>query len=101
MKLEDKFHNDMVSIYKTAKKELGYNASRFIQLVSEKGGVQAAKQLIMKEGGTDGFTTLWQHHRLDLSVEAYVIKDEYKDLFSDEERILCLNRLNKFKEIQP
>ncbi|MHB8128475.1 MAG: hypothetical protein ACYDEX_05720 [Mobilitalea sp.] len=97
MKLEDKFHNDMIHIYKTAKNELGYNASRFIQLVSEKGGVQAAKQLIMKEGGTDGFTTLWQYHRLDLSVEAHVIRDEYRGLFTDEERLICQKRLDEFK----
>lgn len=101
MNLEDMFHNDMVHIYKTAKKELGYNASRFIQLVSEKGGVQAAKQLIQKEGGTDGFTTLWQYHRLDLSVESYVIKDQYQKLFSDEERAICQNRLDEFKVKQP
>ena len=36
--LKNKFHEDMNNIYLTAKKELKYNATRFIQLVSREGG---------------------------------------------------------------
>lgn len=96
MTLEKRFEQEMINIYTTAKKECGYNASRFLQLVSTKGGLAAAKQLIGKPGGTEGFTTLWQHNRLDLSVEAHVLKPEYAELFSDEERKLCRDRLKKF-----
>jgi len=95
--LEIKFHEDMRDIYLTAKKELKYNASRFWQLVSEKGGVQAAKTLIAKDGGTYGFEVLWEHRRLDLSVEAHVLKPEYTDLFTNEERKLCRDRLIAFE----
>ena len=80
----------------TAKKECGYNASRFLQILGTKGGVAAAKQLINKPGGTDGFTTLWEHGRLDLSVEAHVLKLEYAELFTDEERRICRERLEQF-----
>ncbi len=94
--IERKFNLAMRYIYETSKKECGYNAVRFMQLVAEKGGVIAAKQLINKNGGTDGFTTLWEHGRLDLSVEAYVLKDEFKELFTDAERKLCKDRLTDF-----
>jgi hypothetical protein len=94
--LEKKFHEDMRDIYLTAKKELKYNASRFWQLVCEKGGVQAAKILIAKDGGTYGFEILWEHRRLDLSVEAHVLKSEYNDLFTDDERRMCRDRLMQF-----
>jgi len=94
--LEKKFHEDMRDIYLTAKKELKYNASRFWQLVCEKGGVQAAKTLIAKDGGTYGFEILWEHRRLDLSVEAHVLKSEYKDIFTDDERKMCRDRLLQF-----
>lgn len=47
--LEKKFNKDMINIYYEAKKELNYNATRFLQLITEKGGVRAAKQLISKE----------------------------------------------------
>ena len=93
---ERKFNIAMKDIYETAKRECGYNATRFIQLVAEKGGITAAKQLINKPGGTDGFITLWQCGRLDLSVEAYVLKEEYRELFTDEERKTCRRRLQEF-----
>jgi len=94
--LEKNFNEDMKNIYLTAKKELKYNASRFWQLVCEKGGLQAAKILIAKDGGTDGFEILWEHGRLDLSVEAHVLKPEYAELFTDEEKIMCRERLESF-----
>ena len=93
---ERKFAFEMRDIYETAKKECGYNATRFLQLVAEKGGVTAAKQLIRKSGGTDGFATLWECGRLDLSVEVAVLKEEYKELFTDEEKEMCRNRLLEY-----
>ena len=94
--LESKFNIDMQNIYIIAKKELGYNATRFLQLVSEIGGLQAAKRLISKDGGTYGFEVLWEHKRLDLSVEAHVLKREYSELFSNQERELCKKKLKEF-----
>ena len=94
--VERKFNIAMKDIYQTAKRECGYNATRFMPIVAEKGGVIAAKQLISKPGGTDGFAILWECGRLDLSIEACVLKDEYKELFTDEERNLCRERLLEF-----
>lgn len=94
--LELKFHEEMKNIYFSGKKELGYNATRFWQLVCEKGGVPTAKILIAKDGGADGFVTLWKSGRLDLSVEAHVLYPLYKDLFTDEERQLCKDRLESY-----
>jgi len=94
--LKMRFHNDMVNIY-TAAKELGYTPSRFIQSVSEKGGYQAAKDLVYKNEPSDGFTSLWELKRLDLSVEAYVLKPEYNGIFTDEERMICRRRLEEYE----
>lgn len=94
--LESKFNVDMQNIYIIAKKELRYNATRFLQLVSEIGGLQAAKILIAKDGGTYGFEVLWEHKRLDLSVEAHVVKPEYSELFTDQERGMSRKRLKDF-----
>ncbi len=94
--LEKQFNDEMHQIYFRAKKELNYNATRFLQLLSEKGGLSAAKQLIAKDGGTDGFAILWENKRLDLSVEAHVLKPEYRALFSDAEIEICRNRLKEF-----
>lgn len=94
--LENKFHEEMNNIYFTAKKELKYKASRFVQLVAREGGLKAAKQLISKNGGTYGFEVLWENDRLDLSVEALVLSPEYNDLFTGEEREICRKRLIQF-----
>lgn len=94
--LEKRFEQDMIKIYTTARKECGYTASRFFQMLGDRGGLAAAKQLINKSGGTDGFTMLWEHGRLDLSVEAHVLKPEYTGLFTDEERNICKKRLEEF-----
>lgn len=94
--LENKFNEDMLNIYYTAKRKLKYNATRFLQLVAEKGGLKAAKQLIAKDGGTYGFEVLWENKRLDLSIEAHVLKPEYEPLFTDGEKSLCRKRLIEF-----
>ena len=92
--LEQAFNNEMKNIYITAKKDLGYNATRFLQLLSLKGGVEAARQLIAKDGGTYGFEVLWEAGRLDLSVEALVLDPKFHSLFSEAERELCRERLS-------
>ncbi|MDF2943906.1 MAG: hypothetical protein K0S01_2764 [Herbinix sp.] len=94
--IENRFNEEMNNIYHIAKKELNYTASRFIQLVAKYGGVKAAKKLISKSGGTYGFEVLWENKRLDLSVEALVLRPEYHELFTDEEREICRNRLREF-----
>lgn len=94
--LEKQFHQEMADIYVRAKRECGYNATRFLQLITEKGGVEAARRLISKPGGTDGFAILWECGRLDLSVEAHVLKPEFEALFTEEERRMCRERLEQF-----
>ena len=94
--LENKFDAEMINIYKVAKKEIGYNASRFLQLINEVGGYKAAKMLIVKDDGTYGFQKLWEHKRLDLSVEAHVLKPEFEELFTVEERNMCRKRLAEY-----
>ena len=86
----------MVRIYDTAKRDLSYNATRFIQMVSEHGGLEAARQLLRAPGVSDGFTTLWEHRRLDLSVEAHVLRPEFSDLFSPDERAIAARRLREY-----
>jgi len=94
--LKSKFHDDMVKIYLTAKKELHYCAKRFFQLVVQHGGLVAAKRLISKEGATYGFEFFGEQGRLDLSVEALVLKPEYAELFTEYEKEKCRSKLQEF-----
>lgn len=95
-KLELRFDQSMVEIYRTSKRELGYNATRFLQLIVDQGGLAAARQLLWSDKPSDGFTTLWQHHRLDLSVEALVLLKEFAPLFSDDDRAQARLRLESY-----
>jgi hypothetical protein len=63
-----------------------YNASYFLQMLLEYGGVETVRRLLWKHDISDGFTTLWELKRLDLSVEAFVPRPEYALLFTEEER---------------
>ena len=68
--LERLFHREMVQIYERARRETGYNATRFLQMVSSQGGLVTARSLLRAPAASDGFTALWERTRLDLSVEA-------------------------------
>lgn len=83
--LEASFHQAMLDGYDQLAK-LGYRATYFLRMVQELGGVQAARQLVTSDSYSEGFTRLWEMGRLDLSVEAFVLKPEYSALFTDDER---------------
>jgi hypothetical protein len=94
--VERRFQRAMVAIYETSKRELGYNATRFLQMVSEQGGLVTARQLLWSDAPSDGFTTLWEHHRLDLSVEDHVLRTEFASLFGNADREQALARLEAY-----
>ncbi len=94
--LERSFHRAMVKVYEDAKRETGYNATRFLQMVSEQGGLATAKQLLHASTVSDGFTALWERGRLDLAVESVVLRPEFAPLFTDEERDLASSRLEQY-----
>ncbi|MEO3807687.1 hypothetical protein ABGB17_01645 [Sphaerisporangium sp. B11E5] len=94
---ERRFHRAMIEIYQTAKRDLGYNATRFIQMVSERGGLATARQLLWSDQISDGFETLRSHGRLDLTVEAHVLREEFVELFTEEDRQRARDRLDLFK----
>ncbi len=56
--LEARFQLEMVGIYERAKKECNYNATRFLQMVTDSGGLGAAKALLRAPDVSDGFTHL-------------------------------------------
>jgi len=75
----------MLGIYEKAKKECGYNATRFLQMVQEKGGWKAAKQWLSHDTPQEGLFKLWELGRLDISMERLVLQKQFRELFTDEE----------------
>ena len=84
----------MVNIYETAKDECDYNATYFIQMIAQYGGLETARRLLRAKEPQYGFTALWECGRLDLTVEAHVLKPEFEPLFSEHERSSARQRLD-------
>ena len=47
--LEKQFNGEMRDVYVSEKRECGYNATRFLQMLSDQGGVKTEKQLIQRK----------------------------------------------------
>lgn len=89
---EDEFHQAMVRIYERAREEIGYTATRFLQMVLREGGVATARKLLQSPL-SDGFTTLYGKERLDLSMEAHVLLPRFEQLFNADQRDEARRRL--------
>lgn len=94
---ERAFHQDMVTGLETLKRDLNYNATRFAQMLGEHGGVGTAKRLLAGNSYSEGFTTLWERQRLDMSVEFFVLLPWYHVLFTETERAVARHRLNEHR----
>src|SRR5712691_6675754 len=93
VELADRFTAECWDTSNRLKKEIHYNATRFNQMLEEHGGVETARRLINASGPSQGFTVLWEHQRLDLSVEALAIQPWYSMLFTATELSVARQRL--------
>lgn len=91
--LEAQFEQEMLNIYERAKAELGYNASYFLQMVHQDGGLATAKALVNKKTVSDGYGVLAEKGRLDLTVEALVVQEPWQELFTEDELKRAQKRL--------
>ncbi len=91
------FHEAMLNIYRRAIKEIKppYRAKDFLSMVTEHGGVAAAKRLLRTSEKQSGFARLWEAGRLDLSMEAHVIQPRFSHLFTPAEVTSARGRLTK------
>ena len=95
MSLEKEFEAAMYKLAGDIQEEFHITPSRFLQLLSRKGGVGTAKYLLAPDEPQSGFTTLWESGRYDLSVEYHVIMEKWRPLFTEEERQKAINRLRE------
>ncbi len=96
MTTEDDFHEAMLELYRRAKKELNYSATYLLNMVANEGGRETARYLLDTKEPSDGYVVLWENGRLDLSVEAEVLKPEWRELFGDEQRAVAIRRLRDY-----
>ena len=94
--LERAFDAAMMDIYRRALSEAGYKATRFLQMLHEHRGIETARILLHAETVSEGYTSLWERHRLDLTVEAMILHEEWYDLFTTAEREIARRRLLEY-----
>ena len=95
-KVAAEFHSAMLDVYRKAKREAGYNATYFLKMVEDVGGLEAARRLLKAGSVSSGFSALWEKGRLDLSVEAVVLQDRFAGLFTEEELDIARERLAEY-----
>jgi hypothetical protein len=96
--LEEQFDDAMMDIFRRAKTEAHYSATRYFQMLTEHRGVETARILLHAEKVSDGYTALWERGRLDLTVEALIYdSSEFQALFTPEEREIAWRRLMDYK----
>ena len=86
----------MRGLYERARNEARYNAAYFLRMLADQGGLETARRLLRAPTVSEGFTSLWERKRLDLTVEALVTSPEFADLFTSAEIELAGQRLAQF-----
>jgi hypothetical protein len=92
--LDREFHHAMIGVYEYAKK-YDYFATYFKGMVDRHGGVGAAKRLLAKQEIQEGLMKLWELKCLDHSMEALVIQERFRVLFSEQEVAEARRRLEE------
>lgn len=74
--------------------EAGYNPTGFRGMITTHGGVfNASKQLLVLNGFPQGLMTLWAKERLDLSIEAIILRKCFSSIFTKEQLNIAKRRL--------
>ena len=94
MNLETELEHALRETYKIAK-EHEYNATYFLQMLKQYGGVETAKRLLAKKEPQTGLFELWELNLLHISMEAVVLQEHFRILFTEEEIAEAYRRLEE------
>ena len=86
-----------ISTYNECKK-FNYLPRAFLDMVvSNVDIVEITRRLIHKEGGTSGFSILYENKRMDLSVENIILELRYRELFNRDDLLAAYDRLKQYE----
>ena len=83
-KLEDVLEREFQRAVSICIGQYGYRPSYFLQMLGNYGPVDTAIRLVTAPKFHEGFVRLWELSRLDLTVEAIILRDPYNQLFTKE-----------------
>lgn len=91
------FELAMRNIYFEAK-AAGYTPSAFWNMLQSDGALETARRLALAPIASEGFTKLYLLKRLDLTVEALIIQEPWRRLFSPDVLLAAQDRLDKLQQ---
>ena len=97
MDLEDRFHEAMVQLYWASVEANipGWQPVLLIQALNNDGGLATARGYLHNPNVTEGFIRLFEAGRLDLAVEALVLREPWRALFTPDELKVAKQRLGR------
>ena len=90
--LEEQFHHAMIGVADFANAH-GFGI-RFKQMIKRHGAREAAKRLLATQEIQTGLMRLWEMKSLSKSMEALVIQERFRPLFTEEEIAEARRRLD-------
>lgn len=98
--LEERFHQEMLAIHQKAGRSTGYWPNRFLQKVKRDRGIKAAKYWLRTSRSlSPGLQRLIKEKRIEISMEALVVKKPWCDLFNATELTEARRRLQLAREL--
>ncbi len=91
--VENNFNDRIMNFIRHVIADCKYAPNQYIERVRELGGARAAKQLL-SEPPSDDSVDICARGRPDLTIEAIVLNEEWKTLFSEELRAEAARRLS-------
>jgi 5-methylcytosine-specific restriction enzyme A len=92
--LEKQFNKALEELYQQWL-SIGHRATRFRQMLNRYGGLISVKKLLYKTGTPFGFNKLSARGRIDLTIENLILENPWNRLFSDDEKTIARQRLNR------
>ena len=92
MTLEEEFTAALRGTVEAAR-ERNYNATYFLRMLAQYGGLETARRLIAKRDPQAGLMQLWELRLLNDSMEAVMLRSRFRSLFTDEELAEAKQRL--------
>jgi len=91
--LENNFESELLKAVEICINLYRYRPTYFLRMLKNYGPVSTATQLAAADKFHEGFTKLWELGRLDLTVEAIMLRDPYRELFPKEVLAKASSRL--------
>ena len=94
MSLEEEFTKALEGTVEAAKSK-NYIPTFFIRMLAEHGGVETARRLLAHQEPQTGLFELYHRSLLHESMEAVVLRDKFRSLFTDLELAEARRRLEE------